>query len=135
MIVVDTSVAVPVVADWHELHEVAVPAAHGAGITAHARLEAYSVLTRLPPPYGQPGAAVGAVLAARFPVGSVLTASPALQRSIVERLVAAGIEGGSAYDAVIALVVASHDGELLTADQRAARTYEALGVRYRLLGG
>ncbi|HMQ28096.1 MAG TPA: hypothetical protein PKA98_19055 [Acidimicrobiales bacterium] len=52
----------------------------------------------------------------------------------MERLYAAGISGGAVYDGLIALIVKDHGDRLTTFDQRAVRTYEALGVDFELIG-
>jgi predicted nucleic acid-binding protein len=44
------------------------------------------------------------------------------------------ILGGAVFDALIAATAMEHDMCLITRDERAARTYEALGVEYELLG-
>jgi predicted nucleic acid-binding protein len=48
-------------------------------------------------------------------------------------LAAVRVSGGATYDGLIALTALDHDLELLSRDLRAARTYRALGVRFRLL--
>jgi len=105
----------------------------GAGIPAHALLETYSVLTRLPPPYRVASAVVQALLRRWFPAGRILVASAELQRDAVDRLQAVGVDGGAVYDGMVALTARAHGERLLTFDQRAMRTYEALGVEYELL--
>ena len=45
-----------------------------------------------------------------------------------------GITGGAVYDALVAATAMNAKATLLTRDHRAARTYEAVGVRYRLIG-
>lgn len=53
--------------------------------------------------------------------------------STPSRLVAAGVSGGATYDGLIALTALKHDLELISRDARAVRTYNALGVPYRLI--
>lgn len=133
MTAVDTSVAVAAVAGWHEAHERARRAASAAVIPAHARLETYSVLTRLPPPH-RLGADVAAELVSRwFPADETLAPSARLTRGVVERCAGLGLSGGAVYDAFVALTAAEAGETLLTRDERAARTYEAVGVTYALL--
>lgn len=43
------------------------------------------------------------------------------------------ITGGATYDGLIALAARRAGLKLLTLDQRAARTYEAVGVEYEIL--
>lgn len=130
----DTSVVVAAVLSWHEAHEAARRAAIGAGLAAHALLESYSVLTRLPAPHRLAPEVAGALLAGWFPPERVLVPAPAVMRSIVPRLAEAGIGGGAVYDALIGLTAAEHGAELRTRDHRAAATYDALSVPYRLVG-
>jgi predicted nucleic acid-binding protein len=129
----DSSVCIPALADWHEAHERSRPLAVGAVIPAHALVECYSVLTRLPDPDRLGVGVIREVLAARFPPGRVLASPPALQRSLVGRLADAGVAGGASYDGLVGLTAAHHGLVLLTRDRRAARTYDALGVEYRLV--
>ncbi|MBK9180934.1 MAG: hypothetical protein IPM45_15460 [Acidimicrobiales bacterium] len=64
----------------------------------------------------------------------MLAASASLQRSLVRRLAAPGVEGGAVYDGLVGLTAAQHGETLLTRDRRAIRTYELLGVRYEVVG-
>lgn len=133
MIALDTSVVVALFASWHEAHEVARAAVpREAHLPAHVLLESYSVLTRLPPPHRAPAEVVGSFLRERFQ-GKLLTLPGARHRLLLETAVERGITGGSVYDALIAATVRHADATLFTRDQRATRTYEEAGVRYRLL--
>lgn len=133
MIALDTSVVVAALLDWHEAHEPARRAANGGAIPAHALLESYSVLTRLPAPHRVGPDVARSLLAGWFPSERILLPGSGLVRSIVDRLAEAGIGGGAAYDALIGLTAADHGAELRTRDQRAAVTYDALSVPYRLV--
>jgi predicted nucleic acid-binding protein len=133
VIAIDTSVAVAALVGWHSAHRSARRAAAGAQIPAHARLETYSVLTRMPGS-DRLGADVAADLLANwFPANKILAPSPKLGRSIVERCFQAGIEGGAVYDALIGLTVAEAKGTLLTRDERAARTYRSLDIDFQIM--
>ena len=101
-------------------------------LVSHSLLESYSVLTRLPAEHRLPPDSVAEALDRWFS-GKVLTASAALQRRAVKQINVAGLAGGAVYDGLIGLVVKDHDEHLLTLDERAARTYRALGVSYELL--
>lgn len=129
----DSSVVVAALLGWHDAHQPARRAAAGNAIPSHALVETYSVLTRLPAPHRLPSEVAGELLAAWFPPARVMTTGDEIGTSIVARLVAAGISGGASYDGVVALTAAHHDLELLTRDERAATTYEALGVRYEIV--
>lgn len=134
MAAVDTSVAVPALLGWHERHEVCRRAAAGARVPAHVVLEVFSVLTRLPPPHRVDADVAHEAVRQWFPPTSVLTLDVEAQRASLDFLHAAGVEGGSVYDGVVALTVAAHDERLLTRDRRAIRTYEALGIDFELIG-
>lgn len=133
MIAADTSAVVAAFASWHEQHEAADRAlGRGARLAGHCALEAYSVLTRLPPPHRAPAALVRDFLEARFPE-PYLTLSAAGHRALVPRFVELGIRGGAAYDALIAATAAQSGATLVSCDRRAAATYERLGVRVELI--
>lgn len=134
MIAVDTSLVVALFASWHEGHDAAREAVPSEiYLPAHVLLESYSVLTRLPPPHRAPAEVVESFLRVRFQP-KLLTLPGRRHRSFLKSAVERGITGGSVYDALIA-ATADHSGaSLFTRDRRAARTYEALGVRYRLFG-
>ncbi len=121
-------------AGWHAGHESARRAARGAAIPAHARLETYSVLTRLPPPHRLDPEVVAGLLESRFPAERTLVPSPLLSLDIVERCCSAGVDGGSVYDALVALTAAEAGARLMTRDARAARIYRRLGVAFELAG-
>ena len=133
MIALDTSVVVPALCGWHEAHPAARVAAAGASIPAHALLESYSVLTRLPAPHRLRAEVAESLLSAWFPPARVLVPPAALQRTLLSRLVRAGIDGGAAYDAIVGLTAAGHGASLLTRDRRALLTYEGLDVTATLL--
>lgn len=90
------------------------------------------MLTRLPPPHRVQAGAAASVLEQRLPRTHV-TLQAGSHAGAPRRLAAAGVSGGAAYDGLIALTALEHDLELLSRDSRAARTYRALGVRFRLL--
>jgi predicted nucleic acid-binding protein len=135
LIALDTSVVVPAISGWHVAHEASRKAAHGGTIPAHALAETYAVVTRLPAPHLLPIDVAARLLKAWFPNARVLVPSAALTRSFTDRLAAAHVAGGAVYDGIVGLTAAAHGAELLTRDQRAARTYERLGVAFRLLSG
>lgn len=133
MTAVDTSVAVAALAGWHEAHEHARRAAAAAVIPAHARLETYSVLTRLPPPHRLDPLVVSDLVSRWFPPNETLAPSARLTRSIVERCAGLGLVGGAVYDALVGLTAAEAGETLLTRDERAARTYGLVGVPFELV--
>ena len=133
MIAVDTSLAVAALTQWHVAHESSRRAASGAAIPAHARLETYSVLTRMPPPHRLAPDVVAELLARRFAGDRILVPSAGLAREIVERCRTAGIDGGAVYDALVGLTAAESGCRLLTRDERAAGAYARLGLDFELV--
>jgi len=129
----DTSVVVAAFASWHQTHEAARRMLDtGLGLIEHCALEAYSVLTRLPPPHRAPGNVVRDFIAARFP-GPFLRLSPAQYREFVFGLPGNAVSGGAAYDALVAATAAAASAELVTCDRRALPVYERYGIRTRIL--
>lgn len=128
----DTSVLIPALAAWHPHHAEVRPLTRGlTHIPANVLLETYSVLTRLPAPHRVSAAAAGTLLAA-LPLDVVQL--PAREHlDIVSSLAAQDIRGGAVYDALVAATAAHHSLDLLTRDRRAIRTYDAVGVAYRLV--
>lgn len=124
----------PALLGWHEHHEVCRRRAAGARVPAHVLLEAFSVLTRLPAPHRVDADVAHEALGRWFPPTSVLALDGEIQRAALDRLHAAGVDGGRVYDGVVALTVATHDERLLTRDRRAVQTYEALGIDFELIG-
>ncbi len=90
------------------------------------------MLTRLPPPHRAPAEVVAQFLEDTFADRLYALPEPEYRRFLPE-LARQGIEGGAAYDALIAAVATSRRAELLTCDERAARTYERLGAPFRLV--
>ena len=129
----DTSLVVAAFASWHETHEAARRALDGGlRLPEHCALEAYSVLTRLPPPHRAPGEVVRDFLKARFPE-PFLRLSPAAYRAFVLGLAEREIAGGAAYDALVAATAAEHGAGLVSCDRRASAVYERYSVRLQLL--
>ena len=133
MIAVDSSVLIAAFASWHQGHERSAAAlARRPRVPAHVVVETYSVLTRLPVPHRAPASLVAAFLGAVVEEPPlVLPAKDHLR--LIDEASAAGIEGGSVYDALIGACVRHAGGRLLTRDRRAASTYERLGVAYELV--
>lgn len=102
MIAVDTSVVVPAFASWHQAHESAIAVlARKPRLPAHAALESFSVITRLPPPQRPKPAVVLSFLRAHF-ADSYLTLSAAQHAMLLEEATNQAIWGGAVYDALIA---------------------------------
>ena len=125
---VDSSVVVAAFASWHESHAAARKAlASRPRLIAHAAVESYSVLTRLPPPHRALPSIVHAFIAERFE-DPFLTLSETGHREFLARVASSQILGGPTYDALIAFTAAELEASLVSLDQRAAATYEAVGV-------
>jgi predicted nucleic acid-binding protein len=134
VIAVDTSVVVASFASWHEGHGPAAAAlARKPRIPAHALVEAYSVLTRLPPPHRAPPSLVAAFLADRFPQPP-LALPPGAHLPLIALAASVGLPGGSIHDALIAATAKHARARLLTRDRRAAATYDHVGVECELIG-
>lgn len=132
-LLVDTSVAVALTVADHEHHASTFEALNGRrlGLSGHAAFEAFSVLTRLPPPTRRTTATVARLLAVSFPHTRFLSARGA--GTLFGRLEREGIAGGSVYDALVGAAAAEHRLPLATRDRRALDVYRALGVRLELL--
>ena len=123
----DSSVAVPAVLPWHDAHDAVRGVIPDAVIPAHAAVETYSVLTRLPAPLAP---RVAARLVGQLPV---IAADRDLQSELVDECSRLGLTGGSVYDAVIAMTAQRHGMVLASRDRRAAKVYELVGVSVRWL--
>lgn len=133
MIAVDTSVVVAAFASWHEGHRPAVAAlARRPRVPAHVLVEAYSVLTRLPPPHRAPADLVAAFLTERFP-DPPLTLPARAHSRLVETSAQTGLVGGAIYDALIAATARHAGASILTRDQRARSVYDRINVQYELV--
>lgn len=132
-LLVDTSVAVPLVLTDHEYHVQTFRTLRGRrlGLAGHAAFETFSVLTRLPPPARKTPATVAHLLANRFPDTRFLGADAAL--SLLAGLARLGIAGGAVYDALVGAAAHEHQLPLATRDRRAQEVYRALDVDVELL--
>jgi predicted nucleic acid-binding protein len=129
----DSSVLIAAFASWHEKHEAAARALDdGARLVEHCVLEAYSVLTRLPPPHRAEGEVVTEFLRARAR-RRFLRLDPQSHREFALSLPEHGTTGGTVYDALVAATVARHGHLLVSCDRRAASTYERYGIRFEIL--
>lgn len=131
---VDSSVVIAAFATWHENHGAAREAmASRPRLIAHAAIESYSVLTRLPAPHRAHPSIVHAFITERF-TEPFLTLSQVGHHELLATVAARQILGGPAYDALIAFTAAEHQATLLSLDQRASATYEAVGATVEQLG-
>lgn len=125
--------AVAALASWHESHSEARTRAGGAQIPAHARLETYSVLTRLPPPHRLDAAVTAKLLQSWFPSQSIIVPRTRLSREIVDLCRSEGVAGGSVYDALVGLTAAEAGQTLVTRDGRALATYRKFGIDVEMM--
>lgn len=136
MITPDTSVVLPLLAPWHELHDAArrtLTAGDPArALVGHVAVECIAALGRLPRGHRVAPAAVLLGLERSFPT-PWLTLDGAELRDALGTMVATGIRGGATYDGLVGLTAARHGAVLITADRRALPTYELLGVDVTLV--
>lgn len=105
----DSSCMVAAVCSWHEHHRAAtneierrLERGERLAIAAHALIETYAVLTRLPAPHRLAPADAWALVKANFVVhASVVALTGAAHTALIGRLASLGIGGGRTYDAVI----------------------------------
>jgi predicted nucleic acid-binding protein len=129
---VDSSLLIPAVAPWHAQHaraDEALGQTTNLRMIGHVLLETYSWLTRNRPLTPAP---VAARLLRTLP-GPALVLSPEGHVRVLELAASRGIAGGAIYDALIAATARDADALLLSRDERAARTYEAIGVHFELV--
>lgn len=106
----DTSVIIAAVCAWHEHHAAAageiekrLATGQKMAVDAHALVEAYAVLTRLPPPHRLAPEDAYAVLEGSFITGRrIISLAAAGTTALLRTLAREGVAGGQTYDAVIA---------------------------------
>ncbi len=132
-LLLDTSAAIALVTEDSDAHEAVRDACAGLvlGLSGHALLETYSVLTRLPGGSRLSPAAASRVITQEFP-GSVALPEADAVRSVAV-LAEAGVAGGAVYDGLVALAARSAGMTLLTCDRRAIGTYAALKAEVRII--
>ena len=129
---VDTSLLVPALAPWHAEHRRAdelLGRTANLRMIGHVLLETYSWLTRNRP--RTPPSVASSVL--RSLPGPVIVLSVDGHAHVLERVSSLGIAGGAVYDALIAAAASEANARLLSRDERAARTYAAIGVQFELV--
>ena len=128
---------VAAVCGWHEHHvsareeiERRLRRTEAMIVAAPALVEAYSVLTRLPPPHRLAPADAVAVLDASFMrAARIVTLNGGAYRRLLREAPASGIAGGRVYDAVIAAcVLTARETALLTFNAAHFRLFEASGL-------
>lgn len=132
-LLVDTSVAVPLVLASHEAHRV-VNASVGrrdVALAGHAATETYAVLTRLPGDARLAPLDAIRLLVERFESTALLGARSA--RSSLAVLAGLGVAGGATYDGLIALAAKSASLPLASRDRRAEATYRRVGIDVEMM--
>ena len=120
-------------ASWHEAHPAANRAlGPTAGVVAHAAIESYSVLTRLPPPHRANADVVAGFLRRRF-ARRWFGMSVDEQRELLAAFPSLGIRAGSTYDALIGATAVRAGATLISLDKRALPVYAAVGADVDLL--
>lgn len=132
-LLLDTSTAIPLINPNAALHQEVTARTRGLvlGLAGHAQFETYSVLTRLPGASRLSTAAAERVISVNFPA----TVNPTTRQlsQALTLLRDAGIAGGAVYDGLVALAAREAGILRLSADRRAASTYNALAVAYELV--
>lgn len=135
LVAADTSFAVALVMASHRDHDAvaSVASAWSVRLPAHAHLETFSVLTRLPGDARLTGADAATLIADRF--GPPLEPSDVRSATLLTTLADAGVVGGAVYDGLIGLTAHDAGLVLVTRDRRAVPTLLALGVEHELMTG
>ena len=130
---VDTSVAVALVTQGHKDHEAVFEAVGSLrlGLSGHAAIETFSVLTRLPSPSRRSPAVVWRILSNNFAETRHL--SSAGTEALLRLLKSTDVAGGAIYDALVAAAAVEHNLPLLTRDRRALDSYRAVGANVEWL--
>jgi uncharacterized protein with PIN domain len=134
-LLVDTSVAVPLVLRSHDAHVLvnAVVGGRSAALSGHAASETYAVLTRLPGDARVAPADAIRLLTERFDPTALLDSRSA-RRSLAV-LADLGIAGGATYDGLVGLVAKKAGLPLASRDLRAEGTYRRVGVDVEMVTG
>lgn len=123
----DSHCMIAAVCGWHERHAAAAAAIEQRlergdhlVVAAHALVEAYAVLTRLPAPHRLAPADAWALVKGNFVADATLATLPATAHvALLDTLATAGLGGGRTYDALIAASAAhAKVDELLTFNPR-----------------
>jgi predicted nucleic acid-binding protein len=129
----DSSVVIAAFASWNQHHEAALAALGDThDLVAHAEVESYSVLTRLPEPFRAEPTLVAKYLREDFPGRRMVLPEPD-RRKLLTRFAGLSIAAGAVYDALVAATAAHHGHRLLSCDRRAETTYGRLGVEVLFL--
>jgi predicted nucleic acid-binding protein len=135
---------VAAVCGWHERHDAArdeVERRLRQGgpmlVAAPSLVEAYAVLTRLPPPHRLAPSDAAALLDASFiQLGRIVALDAGAYRTLIRRAPLDGVSGGRTYDAVIAACAfRARAATVLTFNQQHFSQFEAAGLEIVVPGG
>lgn len=132
-LLLDTSAAIAYVDSDHVAHAAvrAATAGQTLGLAGHAVFETLSVLTRLPSPKRVSGPDAARLIQRNFPESRYLDA--VVSARLVAEFADRGVIGGAVYDGLVGAAARAHGCLLVSCDIRARESYDALGVRYRLI--
>lgn len=133
-VLLDTSVAVPLLVTSHVAHGVvdAFLGDRSVALSGHALHETYAVLTRLPGDARVAPSDAVRLLRERFEPAAIPDARSARSAPVV--LARGGVAGGATYDGLVALAALSAGLPLASRDRRALSTYRLLGVSVEVIG-
>ncbi|MBK5221372.1 MAG: PIN domain-containing protein [Acidimicrobiia bacterium] len=133
-LLLDTSVAVPLLLTSHVAHRVVSESLvdRSVALSGHALHETYAVLTRLPGDARVAPEDAVRLLRERFEPAVVLDVRAV--RSASTALADSGVAGGATYDGLVALAARAAGLPLGTRDRRAQSTYQLLGVQVEMIG-
>lgn len=128
----DSSVLIAALTPWHPNHARCVGRVEEvAGVPAHALAESFSVMTRLPGDLRVDPREAAEVLTDQ--PWQVLDLPGSEYERVLQQFAGAGRAGCAIYDGLVAATLKHHSFRLLSADRRAAATYELIGVDYELM--
>lgn len=129
----DTSVVVAAFGRWHARHAAARDAVRTSErLIGHVAVESFSVLTRLPAPRRAPPRLVQEFLDHHWP-GPWLSLDATAYRQLITVAAGGHAIGGGVYDALIAVTARANGQTIVSLDERAIRTYQAVAAPYELL--
>jgi predicted nucleic acid-binding protein len=109
IVVLDSTCLVAAACEWHVHHEATMADLERRSrgkerllTAAHALVEAYSVLTRLPPPYRMPLEDAAHILKVNWGRRESIALTPAEYWKLFDLEPTRGIGGGRIYDAIVA---------------------------------
>jgi len=132
-LLVDTSVAIPLLLKDHDAYNAVVEqlGSRTLGLAGHAEFETYAVLTRMPPPARRSPTSAARLIASNFPRSRHLSSEAAA--GLAASLGSLGLAGGAVFDALVAAAAREHELTLITRDRRALPTYRAIEARIEFI--